>query len=1211
MTRQIESKSAQPAAESAKQLAGRTLTSRSPAARARRRTPLLASRQPRLELLEERVNMAAYSAGNLLVSSALFGQVPTLYEVTPDGVVVQQTEIPNPTTVVTELPRDVVVDGFGRAQIFNGTFNPRLTTVDPVANTTTSTYMPYWSSSNSQTAGGIAALGNFIFASDQKVGAEQATGQGIVRFNAENLGTGWNTEYDPNIGDSTNNTSTITPHLSIQGTGNGTLDYYSFTVPTNGARGVFDIDGGFTGGAGSFHSQLRILDFSGNVLASSNVFNSPTLGAGGSTSDRDAYLDYTFAKAGQYQIEVGGCCQPSGVPGGANYTLNMSIQGHALTISGGSGVLPETEANDSIYNPQNTDSADRFLSALGETLDVAVGLDGLLYSLLYTGSASGGGRVVNVVDPSTMELVRTITLPTDQRAIAVDKSGSIFAVGGNISHYDQDGVLLNAIANPVGGILGDIDIKANGCRADEPSYPCLAVASNNGYVVITDTSLANFDFFAVRQGLGQNFVAFTAAPLELPSAVDDFYRVSENTSGATFTVMANDLVSSGATLLISNVTTPSAGGSATIVGARSIRYVPARDFSGRETFQYTIDDGRGSTSTGTVTVEVNNINQAPIALPDGYEVEEDSFDQVFSVLDNDTALPDVGEVLTIIAVSTPNQGGTISFDQSQIVYTPKPDFFGLETFNYTISDGNGATATTTVTVTVVDVNDQPTAVADTYAVNPGSFFNQLNVLDNDLIAPDAGETLTIVNVGPTTNGGFVQIDSGTALLYTPPTGSNPNSPYSGPDSFIYQISDGRGGLSSAVVTINVSVVNHPPVASNDFYQIARNSTNNRLDLLVNDTFAPDIGESLSISQFTRPGQGELLQVTQGSTAMLYSPPVGFIGTQTFTYTLSDGRGGTAVGTVTIQVGDFNSQPVSIDDFYTLTQNSVANQLNVLLNDFDPDGTDLITIVNGGQILTASGGIVTVSPDGASLLYSSPQPFLGTDTFDYQITDNRGGFSTGTVTISILGWQNPANPLDVNRDGEVTSLDAVIILNEINRLITPPLTQANGQMPPPVENPIYFYDVNSDGFLTAVDVLQIVNFLNRPGGSGEGEGEGEAEGEGEGEAVVAELGHLSSLVGGAPNLANAGQDYSLSASNAAALATLASPTLTTSLDDHRTALADARLVADRSLVDLDLLAGDWLSANRQGVAAAAPAALDQLLARGFSAAVDTLLADLTP
>ncbi|MFM9116576.1 MAG: Ig-like domain-containing protein, partial [Planctomycetota bacterium] len=542
----------------------------------------------------------------------------------------------------------------------------------------------------------------------------------------------------------------------------------------------------------------------------------------------------------------------------------------------------------------------------------------------------------------------------------------------------------------------------------------------------------------------------------------------------------NDLVASGAALSITSATTPTGGGSVSIVGARSIRYVPARDYSGTETFQYTIDDGRGSTSTGTVTIQVNNINQPPVAMPDGYELPEDSFNQILNVLENDSALPDTGETLSVIAVTNPSQGGTVTFDQSQIIYTPKPNFFGIETFNYTISDGNGGTATTTVTVNVLNVNDQPTAVADSYAVNPGSFFNQLNVLANDLIAPDADETLTIVSVGPTANGGLVQIDSGPALLYTPPSGPNPNTPYTGPDSFIYQISDGNGGLSSAVVTINVSVVNQPPVAGNDLFQIARNSTNNRLNILDNDTFAPDIDETLSVTQFTRPGQGELLQLIQNGTALLYSPPVNFIGTQTLTYTLSDGRGGTAVGTVTIQVGDFNSQPVAVNDFYSLGQNSIANSLNVLVNDFDPDGTDLLTIVNNGQILTASGGIVVVAPDGASLIYTAPQPFLGIDTFTYQITDNRGGQSSATVTISILGWQNPANPLDVNQDAEVTSLDAVILLNEINRLINPPLTQPSGQMPPPVLSPIYFYDVNSDGFLTAVDVLQIVNFLNRPG-----------------------------------------------------------------------------------------------------------------------------------
>ena len=61
-------------------------------------------------------------------------------------------------------------------------------------------------------------------------------------------------------------------------------------MATAGARGIFDIDGGDTGGAGSFHSALRLYDSNGQVLSTSTIFNVPTAGQSGSVSDRHAYL---------------------------------------------------------------------------------------------------------------------------------------------------------------------------------------------------------------------------------------------------------------------------------------------------------------------------------------------------------------------------------------------------------------------------------------------------------------------------------------------------------------------------------------------------------------------------------------------------------------------------------------------------------------------------------------------------------------------------------------------------------------------------------------------------------------------------------------------------------------------------------------------------------------------------------------------------------
>lgn len=87
----------------------------------------------------------------------------------------------------------------------------------------------------------------------------------------------WTLNSSALIGDATTNTSTTIPHLTVTGTGNGTFDYFSFAVPTNGSRGIFDIDND----GSTVDTALFLYDASGNLLAS-NDNASNTLGAGGS-----------------------------------------------------------------------------------------------------------------------------------------------------------------------------------------------------------------------------------------------------------------------------------------------------------------------------------------------------------------------------------------------------------------------------------------------------------------------------------------------------------------------------------------------------------------------------------------------------------------------------------------------------------------------------------------------------------------------------------------------------------------------------------------------------------------------------------------------------------------------------------------------------------------------------------------------------------------
>ena len=118
-------------------------------------------------------------------------------------------------------------------------------------------------------------------------------------------------------------------------------------------------------------------------------------------------------------------------------------------------------------------------------------------------------------------------------------------------------------------------------------------------------------------------------------------------------------------------------------------------------FTYTIsDDGTsdpGHTDTATVNVTINNVNDAPDAVDDSATVDEDTSNNAINVLANDTdadnLTPPANAGLTVIAV-TQGTHGSVTFTPTGVSYTPAPNYFGSDSFTYTISDNGTATPAT-------------------------------------------------------------------------------------------------------------------------------------------------------------------------------------------------------------------------------------------------------------------------------------------------------------------------------------------------------------------------------------------------------------------------------------------------------------------------------------------------------------------------------------
>lgn len=222
-------------------------------------------------------------------------------------------------------------------------------------------------------------------------------------LNIDNLG--FSLDFDPNITDTLGiNTSTVLPHISIQGTGDGSFDFYSFTVANAGDSAIFDIDFGFgvsnTGAQSGdgFDSRLILFDSAGNLLANNDdLFPADA----GSISTLDSFIQFTFPTAGTYVIGVSsvnsspvpGGISGQGVPTGSDYTLQVSIQNHLTSGAATPTAAPTRTFGDVLIGGTGNGAGqgDLFFGSPGDDLIVGSNEDDTIFAgdgmdSIYAGS---------------------------------------------------------------------------------------------------------------------------------------------------------------------------------------------------------------------------------------------------------------------------------------------------------------------------------------------------------------------------------------------------------------------------------------------------------------------------------------------------------------------------------------------------------------------------------------------------------------------------------------------------------------------------------------------------------------------------------------------------------------------------------------------------------------------------------------------------------
>jgi uncharacterized protein len=184
-----------------------------------------------------------------------------------------------------------------------------------------------------------------------------------------------------------------------------------------------------------------------------------------------------------------------------------------------------------------------------------------------------------------------------------------------------------------------------------------------------------------------------------PVATNDTHSTNEDTAltVAAPGVLSNDTDAESSPLTVSLVSGPTHG-TVTLNADGSFTYTPASNYNGPDSFTYKANDGHVDSNIATVSIMVNAVNDAPVAVNDSATVSKNGSGVIF-ILANDSDVE--GDTLTVTSFTQPAHGTvTYSTKNKNFRYTPTRGFTGTDTFTYTISDGHGGTATATVTITV-------------------------------------------------------------------------------------------------------------------------------------------------------------------------------------------------------------------------------------------------------------------------------------------------------------------------------------------------------------------------------------------------------------------------------------------------------------------------------------------------------------------------------
>ena len=416
----------------------------------------------------------------------------------------------------------------------------------------------------------------------------------------------------------------------------------------------------------------------------------------------------------------------------------------------------------------------------------------------------GGSITFDVVFEPPAEGAFTTTLEIDSDD--ADESQVMIALSGNgsanqppVAYDDQyavdEGGVLD-VAAP-GMLLNDTDPDADPLEAHLVSGPAnglLVLNADGSFIYTHDGTETTEDSFTYQAYDGELYsgtatVLITVVPVNDPPLADEQDAMTDEETPVDLTLSFSDPDGPGPY----NVTITSGPAHGMLSGSGiNQTYTPEPDYFGLDSFSWIVNDGLIDSNEATMWISVMPVNDPPVA--------EDQSDSTLEDVPLALTLAYAEDIdgpgpYTFTIVSEPLHG-TLSGAGANRTYTPDPDYFGPDSFTWSVNDGSDESNVAEFSLSVIPDNDPPVAVDDAYAVSPGGELNvpAPGVLVNDSDPEEAPLTAQLVSVPAY---GTLLLNADGSFTYTH-DGSETTA-----DSFTYAAYDGSAASAPATVSITI------------------------------------------------------------------------------------------------------------------------------------------------------------------------------------------------------------------------------------------------------------------------------------------------------------------------------------------------------------------------------------------------------------------------